>query len=394
MQKRPRVFSMLPLRYLLVLSLAATTAYAAKADEPTLVAADPITVAVPIAFSEYYAPGRAAWYFQVEAIALKRDPAKNMPLAVFAQRTWTETENPKWDERYDPQGEKYIWVPSEIATTLLELRDINPSSFQGGKRFLIGRTLPEESAFEVSYFDVANWSGRAVVYDDTPYVAAVEEYTGVPTTVYPASLFSPLSDFGGVVGLDYNRRVFASYSSSLSNLEWNFRRYFLRAPGYFHVAGLFGGRYMQIGETFGFDTESAVATHSITTDTHNTILGLQIGTSVETQIDPGWWLNCEVKGVLFNNAANQRTAYKGVYTGSAGRDAIGGAVDATFTATLPITRRVAINVGYQLLYVTSLALASENFSPDVNILTSGPATVVTDGSAFYHGLHLGVSCVW
>jgi len=109
-----------------------------------------------------------------------------------------------------------------------------------------------------------------------------------------------------------------------------------------------------------------------------------------------------VKGGLFNNSARQETvflhrgaeAYRDRHAERADENAISSAIDARFTLAWIVSPRMTIRGGYQLLYVTGLALASNNFSTDANVLASGPATIDTGGSVLYHGLHLGLTWMW
>jgi len=317
---------------------------------------------------------------------------------------------------------KYIFTGT--FTSVLALTDTNVDRFQGGGRILLGRTLGPNTGLEVSYFDVADWRGTAIVRDVTELDGVAFRYgdgSGDPTVLMrlPGSLFSPLSDYGAwleevdmptEIPFDGNNLAQITYSSSLDNLEWNLRQWVVRVPGCTQVSLLLGGRYMNVNETFCYythrnaDPEQQVteATTGITTETRNPMIGAQIGGTYEACVMPGWWLDFELKGAAFSNGARQSTvffhqgddSYQGTHLENAARRGIASVLDATFTTRFAVGPHAAVDLSYQLLYVSGLALAPDNFSDDPDVLLYGPASVNTSGSVLYHGLQLGLTCVW
>lgn len=337
-------------------------------------------------------PQRPVWYFQIEGLALKRDASGGQVFQAFIERTWTE----------DPAT---VWTASDLVTPVLGTGDLN-FGFQGGGKALIARTLGSCHAFEVSYFQVTDWDRMAFVRDDTTFVDTVNP-DGTPDTTHPASLFSPFSDFGDppIEGLDYNNLAQISYSSSLDNLEWNLRRWLPMPCDCFQVSLLVGGRYMNIDENFNYYTESDVlvagTTTDVTTQTDNSLVGVQIGAMFEFFVDPCWWIDCEIKGAAFNNSASQDTSYAhqgdpadpyvGTNAQSRSHDCSAFALDLNLTATWQITPNLAVMGGYQALWVEGLALASTNLSTDVDTLMLGPPVLNDNGKIVYHGPHLGAT---
>ncbi|MFH1921944.1 MAG: BBP7 family outer membrane beta-barrel protein [Planctomycetota bacterium] len=350
---------------------------------------------LPGPFAASASPEGPMWYFQVEGLALKRDASADHPFQALVTRVWTE----------DPPG---TWTAADTPAFVLGTNDLD-FGFQGGGRGTIGRRLGDYHAFEATYFQVTDWDEIAAVRDSTQFVAAVDG-AGNPTTTYPASLFSPFSDFGNpaIIGLDYNNLAEIRCTSSLSNIEWNLRRWLPMPYEPLQVSVLVGGRYMDIGETFLYHTESAVpvdpTTNTVTTATENTMLGVQIGALFEFHVEPAWWIDCEIKGAAFNNAASQDTVYvhagdpgspyAGTHTGRREEQTSAFALDLRLSATLQVTECLAVHGGYNALWVDGLVLASDNLSQDIDILTSGPATLVDKGKTVYHGPHLGLSWIW
>lgn len=348
-----------------------------------------------------------AWYFQIEGMALKRDASGDRTWQAFVDRTWSKVENPNYDENDPNPEDQFIWEWEDTVTHALGTQDLH-FGFQCGGRALIGRTLGACHAFEVSYFEVTDWNELAAVRDATEFVDDVDG-DGVPDFANPfdASLFSPFSDFGDppIDGLDYNRLAQLSYTSTLDNLEWNLRRWILYGPGQLQASVLLGGRYMNVDERFGYYTEStspANASVSVATDTENRMIGAQIGAMFEFFVDPGWWIDCEIKGGVFSNEARQTTAFAPVnvpdypngHVGSRTEDVTSWVLDLRLNATALITPNLAVIGGYHALWLDGLALASENMSQDVDVLASGPAMLVDNGKVVYHGPHLGLSWTW
>jgi hypothetical protein len=348
--------------------------------------------ALPAPFAACHTPGMPAWYFSVEGIGLKRDASDDQTFQAFVDRTWTEDGG--------------VWTATDTVTPVLGTQNLQ-FGFQGGGRALVGRTLGACSAVEVSYFQVTDWNEMASVRDATEFVAEVDG-AGNPVTTFPASLFSPFSNFGNppIEGLDYNNLAYITYSSSLDNIEWNLRRWILNCPNQLQASVLVGGRYMNIGESFSYYTESAVpavpTTNAVSTNTDNSMLGVQLGAMFEFYVDPGWWIDCEIKGAYFNNNASQTTVYEnvgspvyeGTHLGSREEDVSSWALDLRLNATFLITPRLAVCGGYQAIWFQGLALASENMSRDADVLLFGPAGLDHQSQIVYHGPHLGLTWTW
>ena len=356
----------------------------------------PMTIPVlPAEFAISHEPGVPAWYFQMEGLALKRDASRERSFAYVLTREWTLT---------DP-GPPEVWSSQDFYTGVLGTQDLH-FGFQGGGRALVGRTLGDCHAFEVCYFDLTDWSEMAAVRG-----APLFHESRDPDVFVDLGLFSPFTDdpFHPIASpvVDYNDLIRIDHSSNLDNLEWNLRRWILADPCRLQTSVLVGGRYMNVGETFDYYSESTVAdvSNSVTTDTDNSMIGVQLGAMFEFHVDPGWWIDCEIKGAIFNNSARQNTLYTYTqdpdgapivtdYAGGREDEITAFALDLKLTATVLVTPRFAVRGGYQALWLDGLALASENMSDDIDVLMAGPASLVEDGKVLYHGPHLGASWVW
>jgi hypothetical protein len=209
-----------------------------------------------------------------------------------------------------------------------------------------------------------------------------------------------------VVGLDYNDYISISSQSRLENGEFNLRQVFILPPCHMRGSTFIGGRYMNIGEGFNYHsvaTSPSPATNDVAIRTNNQMLGVQIGGLLEFQVDPQWWIDCEIKGAFLQNQTYQHTVYTNV-SGVAPYDGthIQGqaATRSTFVLDLSLSLLyemgpyLSVHLGYQALWVDGLALAAANFNPDVNALVSGPAVLVDNSKVVYHGPNVGGTLRW
>ena len=322
---------------------------------------------VPDGFAGPYTTARPIWYFQAEALALRRDASGDLPFAALP-------------------------IASGGATVALGTQNLD-FEYRAGGRALVARTLGDWHAMEVCYFGLSDWNEMASVVDATPNDQGER-----------GTLLSPFSDFGNppVAGLDYNGVVSIRYSSSLDNIEWNLRRRLEMPPGRMQTSVLIGGRYMRIRERIGYHSVSNVpaldTTYDVTTRTDNQMVGVQVGALFEFQVEPRWWIDCEVKGTAFDNRADQDSDYVHSAQGTQFRrraaHASTFALDLRLDLIYQVSQRVSAYIGYQALWVDGLALASENLGTDLNVFIPGPAVLVDDGRVVYHGPHIGGTLTW
>jgi hypothetical protein len=316
-------------------------------------------------------PPRFPWYFQADALALRRDVHGATDVASLN-------------------------TPENI---VLSTRDFD-EPFKGGARLLLGRTFGD-SPFQVecSYFATDQLNASAAIRDVTPNIP------GGGTT---GNLFSPFTKFGNpaVEGADYNTFVSIQESSTLQNGELNVRRLLPLPPGRFTGSILVGARYMQIGEQFDYFSESQLppggSTNAVQTRTRNELWGPQIGVLLDCYIEDQWWVNFGIKGAICNNSAFQETRYvntgstalSGDYYHSRSGSATTYLGDLHLTFVYRWTPNFTVRIGYQAIWVQGLVLASENFHPSLEQLRLGPAEFKDTGKTVYHGPHLGAELAW
>ena len=409
-----RVISKIELLAIAFVATAAIGGRWAGAAEHVSAALQPESQDVATETIGYYGESSApVWYFGADALMMKRDGVSSRAFASLVTRSWAETSTTTSTtvvEVVEPDDTTTttttttttpVWTQSQTAVSVLGPQDLD-FGYRGGWKAIIGRAIGERSAMEVSYFGLSDWSDTRTVIDSTPF-----QFGEPPAAPVGASLFSPFTDLTGdpVAGLDYNNLARISYSSDLYGLEWNLRRQLYIPEHWVRGSVLIGGRYMDLGESFSYYSESAypgAATNSVNTSTGNDLVGVQVGAEFNFQVEPQCWIDCEIKGGIFDNAASQdtvyvnqsATAYNGTHTGSRAENTSAFALDLSLNLTYECNSFTTLRIGYQAFWLEGLALASENVASSADVLVSGAANLVNDGKVVYHGPRLGITCAW
>jgi hypothetical protein len=288
---------------------------------------------------------------------------------------------------------------------VLESNDVD-SGFAGGMRVLIGKSLGDWYRIEGSYFGSHSWTDSEAVRN-TDFNIFIEE----------GNMFSPFSKFGGLgggvglAGVDFNTYASIGFSSSLNNAEINIRRrigHFCGADTCdgFHRAEasfLIGLRYTKMRETFNYFTRSRVPDpttgafiNRVNVNTDNDMLGLQLGWLSQLNIHRRSWIDFDVKGVIFANRAEQQTDYSNDVTAPFSDDdddtVASFMVDLSLMLNYQFAHSWTLRAGYNGMFLMGAALASDNFSRNIDIVRSGPASLSHNGSVAYHGP--SIALVW
>ena len=305
----------------------------------------------------------ARWYAIVEALPLTRDAENDRP---FATR--------------GPGG------PVVLSTSDLDFE------FDPNMHFLLGRSLNEWYRLEISYFGTHSWN-----------VAASARNNDVNALGLGGNLFSPFSDFGAppTSGVDYNELATIEYLSVLNNGEINLRHRLPMPPAPYEVSLLYGARYLDVHETFHYRTESDVPAPTGTINRYdvsvdNDMIGLQLGMLSQFLVFDRTWLDWEIKGAMFHNVAEQETRYENqagalsAFDASAEEDRTSFLGETSLILNYQITPQFACRLGYRALWLTGVALASDNFESDRNVTILGPAGLDDSGEVVYHGPSIGL----
>ncbi|RIK73402.1 MAG: hypothetical protein DCC68_24995 [Planctomycetota bacterium] len=189
------------------------------------------------------------------------------------------------------------------------------------------------------------------------------------------------------------------YDSRLHSEEINLRRHLNDT-----WTALVGVRAVQVFENFEVNSPFAPI---YTIDTQNRLYGLQIGGEGKLYYTERFLLSTVLKAGLFDNFSEQTTTDVGgaisdnvppyLLTASTNQSSFVGEVG--LMGTYRLAESVLLRVGYDLMWVSDVALASEQVV--VNEFQRFPATtdgairgIDAGGSLFYHGVRLGVELTW
>jgi hypothetical protein len=262
---------------------------------------------------------------------------------------------------------------------------------------------------ELSFWGFNSWKDRAEFYGNnnlySQYFVSGFEKTGT---------FTKADWFDGFEEARYQSVHYESYNN---NFELNGRivprgrddQLILHPNGKWrrecqpgmYFSYLYGLRFMQIEEAFGFHSESLIhgmfSTGDYEVATHNNMLGLQIGADMTFRNCRWNWgvrsklgpyvnfsdqvsnINVEAGSVSEFDRRLSESAIKMAFIGEMG-----------FFANYKFRPNVMGRVGYDFMWVTGLALAPEQVQ-----FTKYPINKVnTNGTTFFQGISLGMEWTW
>ena len=310
------------------------------------------------------------WYARTEMLALWRDDTDSTAFATVG-----------------PQG------PVALSTGSFE------SEFDAGLRALVGRTLGDWYRLEASFFGSYAWDDRAAVHN-----LDANDAGGI------GNLYSPFSDFGdptGEEGLDYATFASIRLQSRLHNGELNLRRRILMRPGYYETSFIVGGRYMELSEDFGYLTQTNLPgplprTNDVAIGTRNKLIGLQVGLLAQFLAHQRCWIDCEVKGGIYQNQTSLERTFTVTEAGGQSAQTFGSdqrdrttfVGDVSLQFNYQFAPAWTFYAGYNAIWVSGVALGTENFTTDISLLAVGPTLIDHGGQLVYHGPNLGLVFSW
>ena len=286
--------------------------------------------------------------------------------------------------------------PPAIALSTDSLDFDEEDGFRATASFLVG----PGASLEVSYMRLYGLSDGAEITDDN-------NGNDLATGIY-----SVLSQFGtvppgGYEDTDQAARHAIAYKSDFDNLEVNLRSRQISPSCRFHWSTMWGIRYFKLGERFDHDgqvaehddpfltpspanaldpTERPAGGFNYIIVTQNDMVGLQTGGDVWFCVMPGFMIGADAEAGVYGNEAIQYTTFTpvssiGLPISSIGlhdsvRDVeVAGIGEANLMAILKVTPQLTLRAGYQVLYVTNVALAPEQFNPTPFANLNPPAAV-------------------
>lgn len=235
-----------------------------------------------------------------------------------------------------------------------------------GFELALTRRLTSNQAIELRYFGLDHW--------DAEHTA-----TTTPGDLFQVNASVPIFTFSGDA-------ITASYTSELQNAEINGRQ---RITDWLHL--LAGFRYLELDERGAVSLVNAAVPFDYNITTQNRLYGFQLGGEADLWNDGGRMsLGAIGKAGVFGNNAEQDSSFTtGLVTlptaGRGSRTSFVGEVGVT--GTYQLTDSFSLRGGYRTLWVSGVALASEQLAE--SDFASG--TGFTDsGDVFYHGAFAGL----
>ena len=299
--------------------------YATADEKPEIQARpaiDPLDEAASAALGQE-GSDRSGWYFRSEALWLKRDRSGPQRLADLIPFT-----------------------TSPVLTT----KDVD-FDHAPGFRCVLGRQLDADTSLELTYSGLNSWSESGTV--DYPFAPIPE-----PALAY---LYFPSQHFR------------FDYSSELHNLELGLRQR-LRTSADSSISLLAGLRYLHLQDdmtlTGSLVTPVPLDVEVLHCDARNHLLGLQLGGEYARQVGRHMTVSLAGKAGLLANFADQDLGYAVLpalgpawsFAASEQDVALASSLDLSLRVNLWLTRNLLLRGGYEVFYLSGLALAPDQTS--------------------------------
>jgi len=204
--------------------------------------------------------------------------------------------------------------------------------------------------------------------------------------------------------------------NDFDSLELNYRRRWVGPTCLFQGSWMFGVRYVKLRERLRWlsiasrDTDGDLIDDTggegyYRLDATNYMTGPQIGGDLWMCIYPGFNVGVDGKFALLGNNAKQHTEIFGIdlvdtYVGivpseTVGNDKVSFLAELSLNATYRVNHRLTFRGGYELVWIEGVALALENFNPDVPLFGVVRTPSFSDGGKlFYDGFTVGGEWMW
>jgi hypothetical protein len=283
----------------------------------------------------------------------------------------------------DFQNTRAIAVLGTGGATVLSTADLEPE-FDAGARITVGRRIFGCYRLEGTYWGSYQWRDNAAVANTTA-----------------AGLSTLLSGgFGNpaVAGLDANSFVAIQSGTQMNNGEINLLYWIDMPPGGLDVSLLVGGRYLDVQDQFNLRMINPVADSRLQVNTDNNMAFLQVGLVSDWLVASRMWINFTLKGGIGNNDASVVSDFAvdggipDVFVAEQNRTAWLG--DLSLVANFQMTPWLVARIGYQALFLSGLAVASDNIETNNALLTGGPIQLNDASNGVFHGPLIGLMGNW
>ncbi len=335
-----------------------------------------------------------SWYAAQEFVPLFRNQRGSQTFQAIAFE--------QVEEVFDEDNNLIDTITTYRRESVLGTDDFD-TGFHGGIRVTLGRALGDWYRLEGAYLGPYEWSDSAAVRfsPQMPGIGLLSPFSNFGDPNGPPGLgelsdteFAPDPDF------DFNDYAQIHFRSRMNDGQFNLRRRVrmdaerrLRAE----ASWLIGLRYMHIGERFGYESESELSglINQRHVQTENKMFGIQIGALSQFLVVDRGWIDFEIKGVMFFNDASNRieTAFgeQPPWVSEADQDRTAFMGDLSLTFNYQFAPSWTFRAGYNGMWLTGVALASENFLlEDDPLLGDHRGALDHSGRLVYHGPSLGL----
>lgn len=277
---------------------------------------------------------RPNWYVSLEAVALFRDQLSgpNVRPIVPASALVVETED------FDTE-------------------------FAGGARVFVGRSIGDWYRVDFSWLGGFEWT-------DTILAQSPNEFHSI------------------------------GFHSQLNTAELNLRRrvrirdFPQHYPDYcnaFEFSTILGLRFLDLQERADYRGVTIAANRAANVQTENQAVGAQIGGLAQWLYEDRGWLDLEIKGAVLSNQISSNSQYVSAPVGTIpftnDENQAAFLVDASMVFNYQFTPTTTLRLGYNMIWISGLTLATGNVSPDA----SNPNLNVNhDGESVFHGPSIGL----
>jgi Legionella pneumophila major outer membrane protein precursor len=330
-------------------------------------------------------------------------------------------------------------IPGGIITS--ELYDVNTTGtgetlgtdnldfkYELGTRVTIGYSLNPKNSLNFSFFGLQNFetSGRLTApapgfpnpvlvqadLDDTPIFPPLDtlgDRINVLDQPPPGGRGNGNFDITRSFISGYEHRI--DYESKLYNFEFNYQRD-LGSTRTFRPSLIVGLRYMGAPEEFSLTTGGAAAFSpqgllsvprgEYKVETKNNLFGIQIGANVDVDLSRNFTIGLRGKAGVFGNHGEQSSTISAfdfdtgnlvdrIENGEI-RWTVAPVLEGTISADWRVSRNVSLIAGFNVVYVSGVALAPRQLDDFAS--TGNFGSVDLDGSSLYYGPSVGIKVVF
>ena len=165
-----------------------------------------------------------------------------------------------------------------------------------------------------------------------------------------------------------------------------------RNSSYSWLTWLVGFRWLQLNDQLN-NAASFSQVFNYHTTTRNNLYGAQVG-AITRILDNGgpFTISCASKAGIYGNAAANHWNVNSVFLSADQRSQVAFVGDINALGVYKISDHIALQGGYQLLWVQGVAVAGDQFT--VMRQNNTRTGIDSTGGAFFHGATTGLSFTW